>query len=111
MIAAIFDIEGTLFSGQMGRGFITYARQNGRRVRAQLYFLSLLPKYAGYKLGWLAAEPLFHSAIKRMAWLIGGYDPEEAEEAYRWVAQEYILPSAHSPIVERWRRHQARFPF
>lgn len=106
MIVAIFDIEGTLFSGQMGRGFITYARQHGRWARARLYFLSLMPKYLGYKLGLLPAQPLFLDAIRRMAWLIGGYDREQAREAYRWVAQDYILPSAHEPILEKWRGHQ-----
>jgi HAD superfamily hydrolase (TIGR01490 family) len=106
MIAAIFDIEGTLFSGQMGRGFITYARQHGRWARAQFYFLSLMPKYLAYKLGWLPAQPLFEDAIRRMAWLIGGYNRKQAEEAYRWVAQDYILPSQHPAILKRWRDHQ-----
>lgn len=106
MMVAIFDIEGTLFSGQMGRGFITYARQHGRRARARLYFLSLMLKYVRYKLGWMPAQPLFHDAIKRMAWLIAGYDRQQAQEAYRWVAQEYILPSVHAEVLNRWQGHQ-----
>lgn len=106
MIAAIFDIEGTLFSGQMGRGFIDYARRNGRGWRANLYFLSIMPKYLGYRLGILSARSLNHDAIQRMAWLIGGYSRIQAERAHQWVAHEYILPSAHPEIMDRWWHHK-----
>jgi HAD superfamily hydrolase (TIGR01490 family) len=108
MVAAIFDIEGTLFSGQMGRGFIAYARRNGRKARAQLYFLSLMPKYLGYKLGLLPSQSLFNDAIGRMAWLVGGYTREQADDAFRWVVHEYILPSAHSSVLERWQDHREK---
>jgi HAD superfamily hydrolase (TIGR01490 family) len=106
MVAAIFDIEGTLFRGQMGRGFVAYAQENGRWLRAQLYFLSLMPKYIGYQLGWLPAKPLFHDAIERMAWLIGGFDQAQADAVYDWVARDYILPTGHQPVLDRWRWHR-----
>ena len=32
MIAALFDIEGTLFTNPMGKGMTKYAFSNGRRL-------------------------------------------------------------------------------
>jgi HAD superfamily hydrolase (TIGR01490 family) len=107
-VAAIFDIEGTLFRGQMGRGFIAYARRNGRAWHANLYFLGIMPKYLGYLTGIIPARSLNHDAIQRMPLLIRGYTQAQADQAYRWVAHEYILPSAYPDILERWWYHQQR---
>ena len=106
MIAALFDIEGTLYSMPMGRGFIEYARRDGRRLRALLYFALLMPKYSLNKLGIMSEESLYRSAIARMPWLIRGYDLHRAARAFDWVANRFILPSGVRSVLERWERHR-----
>lgn len=106
MIAALFDIEGTLYSRPMGRGFIEYARRDERRLRAFLYYASLMPRYNLYKLGIISEESLNRSAIARMPWLIRGYDLQEAARAFDWIANKFILPSGVRPVLECWERHR-----
>ncbi|MCX6026196.1 MAG: HAD-IB family hydrolase [Chloroflexi bacterium] len=106
MIAALFDIEGTLYSMPMGRGFIEYARRDGRWLRALLYYALLMPKYSLNKLGIISEESLNRSAIARMPWLIRGYDLHQAARAFDWVANRFILPSGVRPVLERWERHR-----
>lgn len=105
MIAALFDIEGTLYTKPMGRGFIEYASSNGRKLRALVYYGSLMPKYFLCKLGVISEESLNRSAIARMPWLIQGYDLQQAEAAFDWVAVSFILPSGRESVLQLWEHH------
>ncbi|MBN1440008.1 MAG: HAD-IB family phosphatase [Anaerolineales bacterium] len=107
MIAALFDIEGTLFTNPMGKGMTEYAFAHGRAIPAAAYFASLLPLYQISKLGFYSREAFNTIAIARMAGLIGGYSRPEADAAFDWVADEFILPSGRREILGRWERHRA----
>jgi HAD superfamily hydrolase (TIGR01490 family) len=107
MIAALFDLDGTLFSTPMGRAFIRYASSHGRRLRASLYFASMMPLFTLHKLKWLPQELMFRTAIRRMAWLIQGYDLSQGAEAFDKIVYEHILPSVREDILERWHEHRA----
>jgi HAD superfamily hydrolase (TIGR01490 family) len=106
MIAALFDIEGTLYTNPMGRGFIHYAASNGRRLRAFVYYASLMPKYCLSKLNVTSKEALNRTAIARMPWLIQGYDLQQAETAFDWVANRFILPSGRDSVLKLWDHHR-----
>lgn len=106
MIVALFDIEGTLYTNPMGRGFIHYASSNGRRLRAFVYYASLMPKYYLSKLDITSEETLNRTAIARMPWLIQGYDLQQAETAFDWVANRFILPSGRESVLKLWDHHR-----
>jgi phosphoserine phosphatase len=105
MIAALFDIEGTLYTNPMGWGFIKYASANGRRIRAAAYFASFFPQYALAKLNLLSRETINSTAIARMPWFLQGYDTRQAETAFDWVVNEFILPSGRERVLELWEEH------
>ena len=106
MIAALFDIEGTLYTNPMGRGFIQYASSNGRNLRALVYYASLIPKYYMSKLNITSEESLNRMAIARMPRLIQGYDLRQAETAFDWVANSFILPSGRDSVLKLWDHHR-----
>ncbi len=106
MIAALFDIEGTLYTNPMGRGFMRFASSNGRKLWAFAYFVSLMPKYYLSGLRITSKETLNRTAIARMPWLIHGYDLRQAEAAFNWVANRFILPSGRESVLERWDYHR-----
>ena len=106
MIAALFDIEGTLYTSPMGRGFLRYASANGRKLRALLYYGSLMPKYYLAKLNVASKEALNRTAIARMPLLIRGYDLRQADAAFDWVANSFILPSGRESILQLWEHHR-----
>jgi HAD superfamily hydrolase (TIGR01490 family) len=106
VIAALFDIEGTLYTNPMGRGFIRYAMDNGRMARALLYYGSLMPGYYLSKLKAISKESLNRTAIARMPLLIQGYDLRQADAAFDWVADQFILPSGRESILQLWDHHR-----
>jgi phosphoserine phosphatase len=106
MIAALFDIEGTLFTNPMGKGMTRYAFSHGRAAEAMAYFAFLMPLYQFSKWKLLSRESFNTIAIARMARLIRGYDPRRAEAAFDWVAEEFILPSVRGEILGRWEEHR-----
>jgi HAD superfamily hydrolase (TIGR01490 family) len=106
MIAALFDIEGTLFTNPMGWGFMKYASANGRRARAAAYFASFFPQYCLTKVNLLSRETVNRTAIARMPWFIQGYDLRQAERMFHWVADVFILPSGRKSVLERWEHHR-----
>jgi HAD superfamily hydrolase (TIGR01490 family) len=106
MIAALFDIEGTLYTNPMGRGFIEYASSNGRRLQALVYYVSLMPRYLLCKLAITSEESLNRLAIGRMPRLVQGYDLQQAEAAFEWVADSFILPSGRQSVLQLWEDHR-----
>ena len=49
MIVALFDSDGTLYTGQFGRGMMKYSTEHNRRLLAWRYYASVLPAYIAYK--------------------------------------------------------------
>ena len=90
----------------MGRGFVAYASAHGRRLEALAYFASLMPLYQISKLGLLPRERFNTIAIARMTSLIRGYDLRQAEAAFDWVANDFILPSGRPRLLEIWESHR-----
>ncbi len=105
MIAALFDIEGTLYTNPMGMGFIKYPSSNGRKLRAYAYYASLLPSYCLSKLNITPEEVLHRAGAVRMPWLIQGYDLSQAEAAFDWVAKSFVLPSGRPSVLNQWDHH------
>jgi phosphoserine phosphatase len=106
MIAALFDIEGTLFTSPMGRGFVKYASAHGRRLQALAYFASFMPPFFLSKLGLLSREAINTAAVARMPRLIQGYDLRQADSAFEWIVDGFILPSGRTHLLELWERHR-----
>ncbi|MBN2085999.1 MAG: haloacid dehalogenase-like hydrolase [Anaerolineales bacterium] len=105
MVAALFDIEGTLFTNPMGKGLTQYVYSHGRVLQAAAYFASLMPLYQFSKLGLINRERFNTTAIARMAWLIRGYGLREADAAFDWVADGFLLPSGRKSVLACWEKH------
>jgi len=107
MIAALFDVEGTLYTNQMGRGLLLYARRHGFSGAANRYYLSVLPFYLLRKLRLVSDERLRQSAIGGLAGILRGWTVDEANTAFDWIIDEYLLPSARPDVMERLSAHKA----
>ena len=107
MIVALFDADGTLYSAQYGRGLMKYALAHGRRLHAAAYFASLLPMSLPSALKLTHNEGFDRAKIGRMAWLLRGWTEEQSLRAFRWVTDEYLLPTQRAPVIARLKRHLA----
>jgi HAD superfamily hydrolase (TIGR01490 family) len=107
MIAALFDVEGTLYTNQMGRGLLLYAREHGHRGAANRYYARVLPFYLLRKLRLISDERLRQAAIGGLAGIMQGWTVEEANTAFDWIINDYILPTARPEVLARLVAHKA----
>jgi HAD superfamily hydrolase (TIGR01490 family) len=107
MIIALFDADGTLYSAQYGRGLMKYALAHGRRLHAAAYFASLVPMSLPSALKLTHSEGFDRAKIGRMAWLLRGWTEEQSLRAFRWVTDEYLLPTQRAAVIDRLKSHLA----
>ncbi len=107
MIAAVFDLDGTLYTGHILHGITLHHRLHKvKRRYLVLFYLAHMP------LWWLRRARLVSEEVTReltashMGWAMRGWTPREAEQAFNWIAAEYVQPLLCSEIMERVREHQ-----
>jgi putative phosphoserine phosphatase/1-acylglycerol-3-phosphate O-acyltransferase len=109
MIAALFDFDGTLYTGHIWQDLVRHhwtAKQNRRWVVAYLARnMATLPLYRTK----LQSEADYFSAWARtMAWLMRGWTLAEAQALFEHLTDELIIPNLRPDILARLQEHQAR---
>ncbi len=107
--AAIFDLDGTLFSGHVWMAVARHHRR--RRVnRRWLYaYVALhMPLWYLYRLHLISGERARYVWAQNMAWTMRGLDQAQVAAMYTWVADAYVVPLLRPDVVERLRYHQDR---
>ena len=105
--AAIFDLDGTLYTGHITMGLAEHHRtRRVKRKELYAYMLTHMPIWWLQRLG-LVSESTSRSIWARdMGWTVRGWTPEEAKEAFRWLAEHYVLPKVRPEVMSRLRNHQ-----
>lgn len=108
MIAALFDCDGTLYSGVFGRGLMRYASEHGRAWQVRVYYLSLLLPFWLRKLKLLPEEKFQPQLMTGLAALLKGMTEAEGRALFDWLWHEYLLPTQRPETMARLREHQAQ---
>ena len=108
MIAALFDAEGTLYTGQMARGLLDYANRRGRRRATATFYAMLAPFYSLRTIGLVSDETARRTAIERIGMIVKGWTEEEGDEAFDWVIRQVLLPTTRIDVMERYEKHRAQ---
>jgi HAD superfamily hydrolase (TIGR01490 family) len=108
VIAALFDFDGTLYTGHIWQDLVRHHWRTGRHRRWVIAYLvrNLLPLPL-YKLGAQSEEAYFHTWSRTMGWLLRGWSVEEADRLFVLLTREKILPNLRHDILGRLRQHQA----
>ncbi len=98
--AAIFDLDGTLFTGHTWEGVMRYLRLR-RRNRLLLLLLMVTHVPLGYlaRLGLADPGKMRSAWARHMAWVLRGMSKAEAQRAFVWIADEYSIPLLRSDVV------------
>ncbi|MCK5634954.1 MAG: HAD-IB family hydrolase [Anaerolineales bacterium] len=106
-IAAIFDLDGTLYTGHITLGLAEHHRtRRVKRFELYTYMLTHMPIWWLQRLG-LVSEATSRSIWARnMGWTVRGWTPQEAKGAFQWLAEEYVLPRVRPQVMARLRGHQ-----
>jgi HAD superfamily hydrolase (TIGR01490 family) len=106
VIAALFDFDGTLYTGHIWQDLARHhwaARRQRRWVVA--YVASNMAALPLYRLGILSQTAFFHRWAETMGWLLRGWTPEEAEALFRELADVQIMPNLRPEVMGRLRQH------
>jgi len=105
MIGAFFDVDGTLYKANMWRGLVQYAAEHGRKNRTRLYMARNVPLMYARKLKLIDEENFRKPWVSSLGTLVKGYDETQGDAAFRWVAEQYIRPTALNDVIARLREH------
>ena len=108
MIAAIFDLDGTLYTGHIWRGIWLHHRMH-RVNRRWLYFymgshMSTWPLWRTGLLSEAAGRDLW---ARNLGWTVRGLTLVEADAAFAWITEQYVLPLLRPDVNARLVAHHA----
>jgi HAD superfamily hydrolase (TIGR01490 family) len=107
MIAALFDLDGTLYTGHIWQDLVHHhlaARRHRRWVAAYLTWnMAPLPLY---KLGLMGRATYFHIWGETMGWLLRGWTLAEAHALFEKLSDEQIVPNVRPDILDILQQHQ-----
>jgi HAD superfamily hydrolase (TIGR01490 family) len=107
-IAAFFDLDGTLYTGHVTLGIAQHHRTNRVNLRQLYTYLAVhMPIWWIQRLGLISETTSRSIWTRNLGWTIRGLTVEEAEEAFAWLAEQYVLPRVRPDVMRRLRDHQA----
>ena len=106
-IAAIFDLDGTLYTGHITMGLAEHHRtRRVKRFELYTYMLTHMPIWWLQRLGLVSESTSRTIWARNMGWTVRGWTPEEAKGAFQWLAKQYVLPKVRLEVMVRLRTHQ-----
>jgi len=107
MIAAIFDLDGTLYTGHILNGIRLYHRVHRvQQWRIRAYTITHFPLWIPWRLRLLSEETLRERMARNLGWVVRGWALDRARAAFEWIAHEYVMPRVRADVLARVREHQ-----
>jgi HAD superfamily hydrolase (TIGR01490 family) len=108
MIAAIFDLDGTLYTGHIVQGITRHHRVHQvKRLPLYFYMATHMALWPLWRWG-LLSEAIFRELWTRhLGWTVRGWTHQEAAAAFTWVVEQYVQPLVRPEIMKHVRDHQA----
>jgi HAD superfamily hydrolase (TIGR01490 family) len=108
LIAAIFDLDGTLYTGHIGRGIAHHHRTHRvKRALLAFYMFSHMPVWWLQRAGLVSDGTMRELWARHMGWTVRGWTPQEAGAAFAWIAEQYVQPLVRPDVMARVQEHQA----
>jgi HAD superfamily hydrolase (TIGR01490 family) len=108
MIGALFDFDGTLYTGHIWQDIARHhwrARRHRRWVMAYLAWnMAPLPLY---KAGLMSTAAFFRTWGETMSWLLRNWTLGEAQVLFETLIDEQILPNLRVDVLALLREHAA----
>lgn len=101
---ALFDVAGTLVSGNPWRGMLKYPKMS--RWRLMVLYPLILPPWWAKKLKLLPDTRFRQIWIRQMAWLLGGMTRDEVREAFDWIVSEHLKDHRQESVIAQLDMHK-----
>lgn len=108
MIAALFDFDGTLYTGHIWQDLV---RHHWAERRQRLWMVAYLAWNMAplplYKAGLIRKAAFFRTWGETMGWLLRGWTLDEAQALFEALTEGQVVPNLRADVVDRLRQHQA----
>jgi len=108
MIAAFFDVDGTLFTGHVWRGMLQYFAERRGELAVRLFWTYHMPLYLLRRLKLIGEERFRGPWAANLAWLARGWTADQLQAMYDWVAQTYVTPLRREDTIAKIAGHNAQ---
>ena len=106
-IAAVFDLDGTLYTGHITLGISQHHRMHHvKRLQLLSYMAVHLPIWGLQVLGLMSQATSRQIWARNLGWTVRGWTKEEAEKVFKWIAEQYVEPMFRGEVIERLHDHQ-----
>jgi len=107
MIAAIFDLDGTLYTGHISRGIVQHHMTHRvKRLNVCFFFCTHMPIWWLHLAGLMSVASMRELWSRHMGWMVQGWTPLDAAKAFAWIAKQYAEPRMRPDVIAILRDHQ-----
>jgi HAD superfamily hydrolase (TIGR01490 family) len=107
MRAAIFDLDGTLYSGHLTLGLVRHHRTHRvNRLPLYIYMATHITMWPFWRVGLIPEAKSRDIWASHMGWTVRGWTPEQVATAADWIAEHYVAPLVCPEVLARLRAHQ-----
>jgi HAD superfamily hydrolase (TIGR01490 family) len=107
MIAAFFDLDGTLYTGHIWKAITQHHRLHRKKLPFLVFFLAThLAPWPLAKAGLLDKERHIIRWGENMAGLVGGFSRQEAQRLFQWIWDQDVAHSLYLEAMSTLRWHQ-----
>lgn len=107
MVAAIFDLDGTLYSGHLTLGLVRHHRTHKvNRLPLCFYMATHMTMWPFWRIGLIPEEKSRDIWASHMGWTVWGWTPQQMTTAADWIARQYVAPRLCPEVLTRLRTHQ-----
>lgn len=108
-VAALFDFDGTLYTGHIWQDLVRHLWRTGRhRQWVAAYVAWNMAPMPVYRLGAISQAAYYQRWGETMAWLVRGWTLEDAQDLFAQLTEERILPNLRTEVLTRLREHRQR---
>lgn len=108
MILAVFDLDGTLYTGHIVQGVALHHRVHRvKRLPLYVFMASHMALWPLWRLGLVSEAAMRELWTRDLGWTVRGWTPEQAATAFAWIAECYVQPLLRPDVMARMRDHQA----
>lgn len=103
---AVFDLDGTLYDGNIITGYILHHRKHKiNRLPLYTYFASHSILIPLWKLGLLSEMTTREMWARDLSWATFGMSEESGNRCFEWIADNYVLPLIRQDIYKWVDKH------
>ena len=105
---AVFDFDGTLTTGHLWIGLWKHHREHREKTLGVYFYLaSHLPFWLLSKTGLYSVEKDRSRWGEGLSALVKGFSVSQAEEAFKWIRDNYFAPLMRKDMLERIGTHRS----